>query len=69
MDDVDIAQDRYMNEDQSTIFIDKAEYSRYNVPAWLTIEKARQIYDEIKEYLREEIEAVEYDTFNTSDQE
>lgn len=58
-----------MNEDQSTIFIDKTEYSRYTIPAWLTIEKARQIYDEIKEYLKEEIEAIEYDAFNMSDQE
>jgi hypothetical protein len=69
MDDVDVAQDRYMNEDQSTIFIDESEYDRYTVPRWLTIEKARQIYDEIKDYLKEELEVLDYESFNMSDQE
>ena len=68
MDDIDMAQDQYMNEDQSAVFLDQTELERYKVPDWLTLEKARVIYDELKDYLRDELEALEFEGFTSLDE-
>ena len=57
MDDIDLAQERYMNADQSTQLTDESELDKYVVPSWLTYDRARQIYEELKEQLKHELES------------
>ena len=48
MDEIDISQECYLNEDVNSLFLDSSEFDRYIVPTWLTLEKAKEIFAELK---------------------
>lgn len=67
MDDIDLAQERYMNANQSSQLMDEAELEKYTIPPWLTFDTARKIYEELKEQLRHELETREFEGHTSID--
>lgn len=55
MDDIDIAQEKHFNDDNVLMEVDIPEFKKYVIPAWLNLDRALEIYDELKDRLRDEL--------------
>ena len=55
MDEIDDAQAKYLNERSLTFVSGRKEFEKLEVPAWLTINEAMRIYDELKDMLNAEL--------------
>ena len=54
MDDIDLAQEKHLNSN-SHRFLDPSEYKHCRIPTWLTPDKAKDIYSELKDFLKSEL--------------
>ena len=45
MDEIEVSQECYLSDDAKSLF-NESEFNRYIAPTWLTLDKAKEIYDE-----------------------
>lgn len=55
MDDIDESQVKYLSEKSMTFLTGRKEFATLDVPAWLTVQEATKIFDELKDMLQTEI--------------
>ena len=55
MDDIENSQERYIGDKNLAFELGIKDFERIEVPSWLTLENALQIYDEIKDMLQAEL--------------
>jgi hypothetical protein len=55
MDEIDDAQLKYLNNKSMTFLTGRKDYDNLEVPPWLTLREAQDLYDELKEMLHVEL--------------
>lgn len=55
IEDIENAQEKYFGDQNLAFVVGLREFERTEVPTWLTLDKALEIYDEIKEMLQAEL--------------
>ena len=48
MEEIDESQACHLSDGTHNLFADASEFQRFHIPSWLTIDKAREIYEELK---------------------
>lgn len=55
MDDIENSQEKYFGDKNLAFVVGIKEFEKLDVPTWLTLDKALEIYDEVKEMLQAEL--------------
>ena len=55
IDDIENSQEKYFGDQNLAFVVGTKEFERIEVPTWLTLDKALEIYDEIKDMLQAEL--------------